>query len=154
MANSNISKIETITNELEKRSVELIELNVVTKNLENLTRTTTDSNNVIKNEAKKLDEFVVGASEKIKKVEKSVEKIDNISFPTRLDKIDASVSGVYQGIQNLQMKLENIDRNIKEYLEKENRKMDLKINHSNNLTVGLIAIQIIGFLFIIINMFL
>lgn len=53
------------------------------------------------------------ALEKLKdQVQAFHDKVDRISFPERLDKVDATVSGIMAAIQATQSRLDNIERNI------------------------------------------
>lgn len=143
MANSNLDKIEKIMDELEKRSGELKELNVITENLESLSKTVTDSNTIIKLEAKKLNEFIVDSSEKINKVERSIEKIDNVNFPNRLDKLDIAVTSINQGLQNTQLKLENLGRDLKDEVTAIKTDFSLKFE-ANKKEIKVIKILVLA----------
>lgn len=57
---------------------------------------------------KEVKELTSKYQELVTRTEKLTEKIDKIDFPSRLDKLDASVTGINQGIQNVQTKLENL----------------------------------------------
>ncbi|MEK7254168.1 MAG: hypothetical protein AAB316_05445 [Bacteroidota bacterium] len=50
----------------------------------------------------------------VEAAERLVSKINSIDFPQRLDKLDANVSAINIGIQNIQTRLENIERNLKD----------------------------------------
>lgn len=57
-------------------------------------------------------------------------EIERIDFPSRLDKIDASITGINQGIQNVLSKLENIGHiinlqfsNIQKQIENSEKKL-------------------------------
>lgn len=43
-------------------------------------------------------------------------KLEKVDFPTRLDKLDATVAGINQATQNLQARLERVESNIKDDL--------------------------------------
>ncbi len=86
-----------------------------------------------------------------------IAKIDKIDFPNRLDKLDATVSGINQGLQNVQTKLENISKDLKDDLNKQ--KTDILSQSKSNakniktlkifvyvltiLNLGLIALTIV-----------
>jgi iron uptake system EfeUOB component EfeO/EfeM len=40
------------------------------------------------------------------------DKVDKISFPERLDKLDANIAGIMAGVQAVQSRLDNIERNM------------------------------------------
>jgi hypothetical protein len=53
------------------------------------------------------------ALEKLKEqVQAFHDKVDRISFPERLDKVDATVSGIMAAVQATQSRLDNIERNL------------------------------------------
>lgn len=54
-----------------------------------------------------------------------IKKIDSIDFPSRLDKLDLTVSAVNQGIQNLQGRLESMERNLKDDLANRLKLMNI-----------------------------
>jgi hypothetical protein len=61
-----------------------------------------------------------------------VNLINGINFPSRLDKIDNTVSGINIGIQNTQTKVETIDRELKDKIEKQALETDRKIESSEH----------------------
>ncbi len=44
-------------------------------------------------------------------------KIDGVDFPTRLDKLDATVSSINLGLQNVQSRLEGVERSLSDELK-------------------------------------
>ena len=50
----------------------------------------------------------------VQAVNRFLEKVDKIDFPTRLDKVDATISGINAGIQNIQSRFDSIERNLKD----------------------------------------
>lgn len=77
-----------------------------------------------------LDEYKFLSSE----TEKLVNKIDKVDFPTRLDKLDATVSSINQGLQNTQQRLGDIERNIKDDLTAKQKELTSKIESAENAT--------------------
>lgn len=77
-----------------------------------------------------LDEYKFLSSE----TEKLVNKIDKIDFPTRLDKLDATVSSINQGLQNTQQRLGDIERNIKDDMSAKQKELTSKIESAENAT--------------------
>lgn len=45
------------------------------------------------------------------------DKLDKVDFPTRLDKIDATISNISAAIQNVQSRFESMERNIKDSID-------------------------------------
>lgn len=56
-----------------------------------------------------------------------IEKIDKIDFPTRLDKVDATVSSINQGLQNVQQRMGDLERNIKDDIQAKAITLDNRI---------------------------
>lgn len=81
-----------------------------------------------------LDEYKFLSSE----TEKLVNKIDKVDFPTRLDKLDATVSSINQGLQNTQQRLGDLERNIKDDLSSKQKELTLRIESTENSTKQLI----------------
>lgn len=77
-----------------------------------------------------LDEYKFLSSE----TEKLVNKIDKIDFPTRLDKLDATVSSINQGLQNTQQRLGDIERNIKDDMSAKQKELTSKIESAEIAT--------------------
>ena len=72
------------------------------------TKKATDS--VVK-ESKALNKAV---SNLLASVDVLMKKLDKVDFPVRLDKLDATVSGINAGIQNIQGRIDTLERNIKD----------------------------------------
>lgn len=59
----------------------------------------------------------LGAIEKLRSgIQTLYEKIDRINFPQRLDKLDATVSGIMTAVQSIQGRLDIIERNLTDRL--------------------------------------
>lgn len=77
-----------------------------------------------------LDEYKYLSSQ----TEKLVTKIDNVDFPTRLDKLDSTVSSINQGLQNTQQRLGDLERNIKDDLTTKQKELASRMESSENST--------------------
>ena len=77
-----------------------------------------------------LDEYKFLSSE----TEKLVNKIDKVDFPTRLGKLDSTVSSINQGLQNTQQRLGDIERNIKDDLTAKQKELNSRIESAENVT--------------------
>lgn len=94
---------------------------------------------------------VVEQYEKLAKASDSlIEEVTKVNFPARLDKIDNTVSGINQGVQNVISKLENTGKELK---EQETATRKLFQSHFKELTKsqskGFIILYIlIGILFV------
>lgn len=58
------------------------------------------------------------------KAEKVIQAIDQVDFPNRLDKLESLVAGINLGLQNTQLKLENISHEISGDLKDINKSLD------------------------------
>jgi 5-bromo-4-chloroindolyl phosphate hydrolysis protein len=75
-----------------------------------------------------LDEYKFLSSE----TEKLVNKIDKVDFPTRLDKLDATVSSISQGLQNTQTRIGDLERNIKDDLQAKTKDIISKVDSTES----------------------
>ena len=76
---------------------------------------------LVKSSEKTLDKTVKESKqlakvskELAKNVELLVERLDNVDFPVRLDKIDTSVASINAGIQNIQGRVDSLENNLKD----------------------------------------
>jgi len=60
---------------------------------------------------------------------KAVRSIDELNIPVRMDKLDANISGILSAIQNVQTRIESVERNMGEKL-KESGDKQVKILNS------------------------
>lgn len=75
-----------------------------------------------------LDEYKFLSSE----TEKLVTKIDKVDFPTRLDKLDSTVSSINQGLQNTQHRLGDIERNIKDDIQAKTKDVISRVDSTES----------------------
>jgi uncharacterized transporter YbjL len=75
-----------------------------------------------------LDEYTFLSSE----TEKLVAKIDKVDFPTRLDKLDSTVSSINQGLQNTQTRIGDIERNIKDDIQAKAKDVISKVDSTES----------------------
>lgn len=84
-----------------------------------------------------------------------VEKIEKVDFPSRLDKIDVSVSSINQSNLNILMKLENMEKSIKEDNDRKIEKINESIINQNKsikyIIVGLVIVFAINVAILIIK---
>lgn len=59
-----------------------------------------------------------------------VKTIEGIDFPIRLDKVDATVSSINQGLQNVQQRLGDTERNLKDSLQANSKELTTKVENS------------------------
>lgn len=82
------------------------------------------------------------------------EKIEKVDFPSRLDKIDVSVSSINQSNLNILMKLENMEKSIKEDNDRKIEKITEKFKNQNKsikyIIIGIVVVVLIE----LVNLFL
>jgi len=87
-----------------------------------------------------------------------VEYISKIDFPTRLEKLDMTVSSINQGLQNAQQRIGDVERNVKDDLHFKTRELSAQFSSSEQNLVKRLDdlarnnkfIKIIGFILIVI----
>jgi len=100
---------------------------------------------------KKAVEYIEGAKTIVTSAEKSVKlietlleeytsmketaktlilKIDKIDFPSRLDKMDFTISSINQNISNTQARIESVERNIKDEVRSRSNDLNKIIEYS------------------------
>lgn len=76
--------------------------------------------------------------------EKLMKKLDKVDFPTRLDKLDTTVSGINSGIQNVLSRFDSIERNLKDdFDDKISRlkdKLEKAVRINIYLTLGMLIV--------------
>jgi chromosome segregation ATPase len=81
----------------------------------------TTENESVKNSTQDLQKAVKGEIESIGQLRDVIkafhDKVNQINFPERLDKIDATVAGIMAAIQSTQSRLDNIERNLTDKLK-------------------------------------
>lgn len=75
-----------------------------------------------------LDEYKFLSSE----TEKLVTKIDKVDFPTRLDKLDSTVSSINQSLQNTQTRIGDLERNIKDDIQAKAKDVISKVDSTDS----------------------
>jgi hypothetical protein len=71
--------------------------------------------NTLRSHNELTQKHIEAYSELVYATNKLLDKIDRIDFPNRLDKIDNTISAINLGISQLNLKLEPLERNIKDY---------------------------------------
>jgi chromosome segregation ATPase len=108
----------------------LIELQKELENLKNATTllaTTREAASDAIRAAEKSVVAVVGLTDNTAKLTDRtadlVKKIEGIDFPSRLDKLDATVSSVNAGLQNTLSRLESVERNLSDRFQTSQREI-------------------------------
>ena len=98
-------------------------------------------------ESKKLTK---AAEKLLNMVTTLMEKLDDVDFPTRLDKLDTTISGINSGIQNILSRFDSVERNLKDDISILNQRLDKTHKVSLYLLVGILLMLgsfIIGYLY-------
>ena len=61
-----------------------------------------------------------------------IKKIESVDFPKRFDKLDAIVSSINQGLQNIQTRIGDLERNFKDDLQAKTKDVILKVESTEN----------------------
>ncbi len=97
---------------------------------------------------KEVQSLTTQYNQLVHKIEKLLSKIDNVNFPQRLDKLDTTVSSINQGLQNVQAKLENLGRDIKDEFKKLNDVFTLGMEENRktfkSLRIMIVVLLIMG----------
>ncbi|MFW9940371.1 MAG: hypothetical protein ACFFFT_04970 [Candidatus Thorarchaeota archaeon] len=98
-------------------------------------------------ESSQLSQVSKELSENVKVLVSKIEKID---FPSRLDKVDATISGINAGMQNVQSRLDMVERHfddsIKQIREDQKTQYDeiiKKLTQSNSMNKRLFNTSLI-----------
>lgn len=86
-------------------------------------------------ESKKLNK---AASSLLKAVDTLMEKLDKVDFPTRLDKLDTSVSGINSSIQNVLSRFDSVERNLKDDFDNKIKQVQSKLEESQQINLYLL----------------
>ena len=118
---------QDIHSHLEKLKVELNKLEPAVKHLQEADKNTAalisnaDNLFIVANSVLEIHEKLIKSNEKL------IVQIDKVNFPTRLDKIEATVSSINVSLQKTQKCLGDIERNIKDDLQ-QNTKIISKVD--------------------------
>ncbi|TRZ66615.1 hypothetical protein D4R20_00285 [bacterium] len=154
----NIEKSLSDANEKHQKQL-TTEIQESIKKISNATEQLLKSNSSFEKQIKVLLSEYFGLRESTLKLIKRIESID---FPARLDKLDASVSSINQGLQNTQTRIGDLERNLKDYIQaridtfekavttqfetqsNENKLLKILLFISIGLITGLIIFRIIS----------
>jgi len=126
------SASEMITDAKETAEKTINETKEIMADLIDKSKNATDS--AIK-ESKKLNK---SASSLLKAVDILMEKLDKVDFPTRLDKLDTSVSGINTSIQNVISRFDSVERNLKDDFDNKIKQVQSKIEESQQINLYLL----------------
>ena len=86
-------------------------------------------------ESKKLNK---ATSSLLKTVDTLMGKLDNVDFPTRLDKLDTTVSGINSGIQNILSRFDSVEWNLKDDFDSKIKQVQKKLEDSQQVNLYLL----------------
>ena len=118
---------QNIQTHLEKLKTELSKLEPAVKHLQYADKNTTILISVSKKLTLLLKSVLKLHKDLIESNERLIDEIDKVDFPTRLDKIDATVSAINQGLQNVQTRIGDLERNLKDYIQSGSREIIARI---------------------------
>ena len=75
-----------------------------------------------------------------------MEKLDKVDFPSRLNKLDTTVSGLSTSIQNIFGRFDTFETSFNEKLKNTNEEINLKFKKIKNRTNGILILNWIVFL--------
>ena len=144
------SASEMIEDAKETTKKTISETKEIMKDLIENSKKATDS--VVK-ESKKLNK---AASSLLKAVDTLMEKLDNVDFPTRLDKLDTTVSGINSSIQNVLSRFDSVERNLKDDFDNRINQVQKKLDESQlvnlYLLIGILVVFGSSFLWLFYKM--
>jgi len=88
-------------------------------------------------ESKKLNE---SAKKLFGAVDILMNKLDKVDFPTRLDKLDNSVTGINTAIQNIFGRFETVEKNLKDELKSKIYGLQERLEKSQKLNLVLLIL--------------
>lgn len=120
--------------------------------LSNLSKIVSSIEGLIKRHSEITQKHIEEYSELVKASNKLIEKIDKVDFPSRLDKIDNTISVINLGISQLNLKLEPLERNIRDYqdLKHEELLSNQKRKHTQQVIINVVSAMILLILLILI----
>ena len=81
----------------------------------------TEENKKLQKATTEIQQNVKAEQEALSKLKNTIqefhERVVKINFPERLDKLDANIAGIMAGIQSVQTRMDNIERNITDRLK-------------------------------------
>lgn len=91
-------------------------------------------------ESKKLNE---SAKKLFGAVDILMKKLDKVDFPTRLDKLDNSVTGINTAIQNIFGRFETVEKNLKDELNSKIYGLQEKLEKSQKLNLVFLILMLL-----------
>ncbi|MEI8224679.1 MAG: hypothetical protein WCG82_02005 [Bacteroidota bacterium] len=124
----NIEKALSDANEKHQKQVNK-EIQESTKKINDATEQLSKSNSAFE---KQIKAVLSGYSDLGESASRLIKKIESIDFPSRLDKLDATVSSINQGLQNIQTRIGDLERNLKDDIQAKTKEITSRIDASEN----------------------
>lgn len=102
-----LERLDSYTNEIGKAKGTANEVVISVKELHG---TYSES---LKSLDKELADLISTNKPLVEQLEKLINSLDSVDFPSRLDKIDVTVAGINRAVLNVQNKLDNTERDIR-----------------------------------------
>jgi hypothetical protein len=125
---------DNIHTQLEKLKTELSKLEPAVIHLQKADEAVKEIQSIVVKLIPLIDELRQENNKLTASNSKLIEKIDKVDFPSRLEKVDATVSSINQGLQNTQSRLGDLERNIKDDNISKTKEIVSSVDQVNNLT--------------------
>ncbi len=135
---------ESIHSELLKLQDELQTLDKAAKHIAKAEETATSAAKSTEALQQETSTILEGFRELRPKTQHLIEHIDKIDFPSRLEKLDLSVGGINQGVQNALMRIETLERNVKDEIKAQSNyfSYEIKRQHSEIRLIKLLLFSL------------
>jgi len=109
-------ELAVLQNELSRLDTAVKHIEEAKKLSQSITSIGQKLNSKYEEQLKEVNNLLIQYQGLATKTEELVEKIDKVDFPLRFEKLDIAVTTLNQGMQNTQMKIENLGRDLKDNL--------------------------------------
>lgn len=128
-----LEKLSSATKEIEKaKNVAQTTILESKQIMEKLISNSKNATDAAINESKKLNE---SAQKLFDAVDILMNKLDKVDFPTRLDKLDNSVTAINTAIQNIFGRFETVEKNLKDEFNSKISSLQEKLEKSQKLNL-------------------
>lgn len=116
MATNVITENDALAKQVLEKTEKLIDKTISTSE-KAASQAIKDTNNSVKSVFEQAYSLQQNSQKLSIEVEALMEKIGKVDFPTRLDKLDSTVSGINIAVQNMLGRLDLVERNLKDSLD-------------------------------------
>ena len=128
---SELSRLSTYTNELGKAKIATDQAVQLSDNITEISQNISDS---YSSGYDKLNKLQIELDTHVSQLSETSENINRVDFPSRLDKIDNTISSVNIGLQNCQSSIMSMEIELKNAIRNNQSSI---FNLENKLTIGL-----------------